>query len=206
MMRGFRNVNPKGVGLYATSEGAWIASYVVQRGRAGRLPGAAFAHGVLRPARTRIPRRAGLRPCRRERGVPVDSAPRVLARPAGPGIDERRPQHIGAGRLPHSHPRGLWGEGRDDRTGTGLQRHSRTGTQSRQLQCDAAQYPIANHVLRLGDEAMENTPFADDYMRDDRCRGWPAPRGASHRQASPLQEHRSTSRSQCRWNCIHVLR
>ena len=27
-------------------------------------------------------------------------------------------------------------------------------------------YPIANHVLRLGDEAMENTPFADDYMRD----------------------------------------
>lgn len=27
-------------------------------------------------------------------------------------------------------------------------------------------YPIANHVLRLGDEAQENTPFADDYVRD----------------------------------------
>ncbi|MEE1296297.1 MAG: alpha/beta hydrolase [Bifidobacterium sp.] len=27
-------------------------------------------------------------------------------------------------------------------------------------------YPIANHVLRLGDEAQEGTPFADDYVRD----------------------------------------
>lgn len=27
-------------------------------------------------------------------------------------------------------------------------------------------YPVANHVLRLGDEAQANTPFADDYVRD----------------------------------------
>ncbi|WP_044084950.1 alpha/beta hydrolase family protein [Bifidobacterium gallicum] len=27
-------------------------------------------------------------------------------------------------------------------------------------------YPVANHVLRLGDEAMANTPFADDYVDD----------------------------------------
>ncbi|WP_033514885.1 alpha/beta hydrolase family protein [Bifidobacterium cuniculi] len=27
-------------------------------------------------------------------------------------------------------------------------------------------YPVANHVLRLGDEAEAGTPFADDYVRD----------------------------------------
>ncbi|NEG70609.1 alpha/beta hydrolase family protein [Bifidobacterium choloepi] len=27
-------------------------------------------------------------------------------------------------------------------------------------------YPVANHVLRLGDEANEGTPFADDYVND----------------------------------------
>ena len=27
-------------------------------------------------------------------------------------------------------------------------------------------YPVANHVLRLGDEAQNGTPFADDYERD----------------------------------------
>lgn len=27
-------------------------------------------------------------------------------------------------------------------------------------------YPIANHVLRLGDESMSGTPFADDYAND----------------------------------------
>nr|WP_164515857.1 alpha/beta hydrolase [Bifidobacterium dolichotidis] len=27
-------------------------------------------------------------------------------------------------------------------------------------------YPVANHVLRLGDESMPNTPFADDYVND----------------------------------------
>ncbi len=27
-------------------------------------------------------------------------------------------------------------------------------------------YPIANHVLRLGDESMSGTPFADDYVDD----------------------------------------
>ena len=166
MMRGFRNVNPKGVGLYATSEGAWIASYVVQRDEQvafqvllspmvfsarhalAFLAVQDFALVGANEGYQSIVRRVfsldlpALGLTNADLNTSVPAAYRIPTLVAYGAKDVMTAQVQGFKDI--------------------LEQAHKAGNYNVTLRS----YPIANHVLRLGDEAMENTPFADDYMRD----------------------------------------
>ena len=165
-LRSLPNVDPGKVGLYATSESTWISAHLLQEDRR-------IAFQILLSPMVYAPRQAmgflaaqdvavvGAHPGYQSivrRAFSVDFEPLGLSNAdfdAAPSRSYAVPTFVAYG-------------SKDVMTAQvqGAQRILQLAHASGNWNVTFRTYPVANHVLRLGDEALTGTPLADHYVTD----------------------------------------
>ncbi len=166
MMRGFSNVDAKKVGLYGTSEGTWIASYLVEQDKD-------IAFQVLLSPMVFSPRHAlGFLAVQDFALVGANEGYQSIVRRVFSLDGEMFGMHnfdISTNTpTSYSIPTLVAYGSKDVMTAQvqGFKDILEQAHKAGNYDVTLRSYPIANHVLRLGDEAMEGTPFADTYVAD----------------------------------------
>lgn len=166
LVRGMNNVNAKKVGIYATSESTWISSYLLEQDHdiafqillspmvfspriaLGFLAAQDFALAGANDGYQSVVRRV----------FSLDTAMLGLS---NFDLNILNPQA-------YSIPTLVAYGSKDVMTAQvqGVKEILKNAHEAGNYDVTVRSYPIANHVLRLGNEANEGTPFADDYVRD----------------------------------------
>lgn len=166
LLRGRADVDPDRVGIYATSESTWISAYLLEDD-----PRIAFQ--VLLSPMVYSPRQA--------LGFFVSQDFALVGAHTGYQSIVRRVFHVDAHMLgfdnfdidtlrpsTYSVPTFIAYGTKDVMTAQveGVEAILHEAHRADNWDVTVRSYPIANHVLRLGDEAESGTPFADDYVDD----------------------------------------
>jgi acetyl esterase/lipase len=165
-LRGQKNVDPDKVGLYATSESTWISPYVIKDDKR-------IAFQLLLSPMVYKPRQS--------LGFFVAQDFSLVGANNGYQSIVRRLFHADTTMfgndtldfsmdLPQAYsvPTMVVYGSKDVLTAQveGLEHILDSAHRSGNQNVTVRSYPVANHVLRLGDEAETGTPFADDYIND----------------------------------------